>query len=391
MATMSKPDPKKNAREYSTRLLRARSRTINLGSVGEVRQFAKFWRGYKSAQATANARAQRKAAESILASKAARRLHGKVPIASLVQSETQGYDQEIESGLVDYVANAFTGILRPKTITGEDAELPKKSPLGEYYKRSSDDDICTIFSNYGYTEYKYWLDRESTPDLRWAQSPDLILEKLVDSKATSDEISTAILFAEVQAFDEIQTTGLLIALRKFIEENRFTQIDEVVTVLGAAIRKFALKMKPSDFGAFASWLMTSETLRVHPDIELELAKGALWRVKYTSLLGVEDFSQLIQGLRGLASDYLKPRLILDKNYASIARIAITATFAMEVWMKSMAESQNLRHLSLAMNLAWFLEAVDFEVCKLIETVEHRDSSFAERLKSCWLQVLQKDV
>lgn len=389
-ANQLKSNHKKRMRRKLALSRRTRPCPVNMRSGSEFREFPKFRLRYKPTPALKQER--EKPADLIAAVKAARKSHFKMPIGVSDEIAAKAFEQELNSAIEHFVPNTYLALLGREPITGElGAESPKKLMLEEYYKKSSSDDFYTLVGNYQFINRKKWPEKEQTLDLSWVQSADLILNRLVDSKSTADEISTAILFAEVQAFDETQTAALLMALRKFIGENRFAQTDEIVTVLGAAIRKFAMNMKQSDFGTFAAWMMPSDTRRVHHDTELELAKGALWRVKFGSLLAIEDFSQLIQGLRGVASDYLNPRVILDKNYASIARLAITATFAMEVWMKNLAESEKLHKLSVAMRLAWFLEAVDLEVRRVVESLESRDSQFAERLRERWLQISTRDA
>lgn len=133
---------------------------------------------------------------------------------------------------------------------------------------------------------------------------------------------TAILFAEITPFDESQKPRLLRELYQFIDMHRFCTDDELATAVGSAIRKFAMNMPTSEFEHYARLFLPTTTDTLSPGIELELAKAACWRLAKTASLRTGDFPGVEARLAELASDYLTPRLILQKNYASIVSHAV---------------------------------------------------------------------
>lgn len=177
---------------------------------------------------------------------------------------------------------------------------------------------------------KFTVDVEPSPTIKsrvaeeeeilddWRSSPAELLAKLLDSSSRRAELFEAILFAEIAKFDESQTEQLLTRLLAFVSEYRLSQDDDVKTAVGAAIRKLAMNLRDSQVEEYADLLLPTETETLPCEIELELAKAIVWRLTSAPASLSHKFPKLETRLAELASDYLRPRLILHKNYSSIA-------------------------------------------------------------------------
>ena len=149
----------------------------------------------------------------------------------------------------------------------------------------------------------------------------------LESQATDfEDFEKAILVAEITDFPEALRERLLAALGIFIESKRFATDEDTTTLLGSAIRKYAMNMDPAHFDRYPQWLLPSATEYLKPIVELELVKGVSWRLTFEpiSVTDGHPLKLLIDRLAQLYSDYIQPRLIVQKNYAATAVEATTA-------------------------------------------------------------------
>jgi hypothetical protein len=158
----------------------------------------------------------------------------------------------------------------------------------------------------------------------WLPSPDDLLNRLESSGTSSADLLTAIFFAETTAFGATQKPRLVRALFHFITPNRFVEDHEIVTGVGAAIRKLAMNMEPRDFEEYAQLFVLTPTDPLPCEIELELVKAIGWRLETLQPPRNGEYPTLEAQLSEVASAYLVPRLILQKNHASIAVNAVVA-------------------------------------------------------------------
>ena len=159
-------------------------------------------------------------------------------------------------------------------------------------------------------------DEETLDD--WRSSPSELLAKLQDPSISRDELFDAVLFAEIAKFDESRTQELLTRLFAFVNEYRLSQDEDVMTVVGAAVRKLAMNLQDPQIEQYADLFLPTSTDTLPCEIELELAKAIVWRLVAAPASLSRQCPKLVSRLTELASDYLKPRLILQKNYASVA-------------------------------------------------------------------------
>ena len=162
------------------------------------------------------------------------------------------------------------------------------------------------------------------PAGEWVKSPDALLQRLNDQALSREDRRETILFAETAAFHEPQRPELLSLLHRYILDERFSKDEDAQTSVGSAIRKFAMNMDQSSFESYAEFFRPSETETLSCELELELAKALMWRLVYEQFDAGLAFPTLQECLIDLAEDYLSPRLVLQKNYASVVLNAVLA-------------------------------------------------------------------
>lgn len=171
--------------------------------------------------------------------------------------------------------------------------------------------------------------RESVP-LERLPTAEEILEQFKHPE-DKGKIDDAVLFAEVTAFYDEQRVELVNFLFTYIKENRFTNDDDELTILGSAIRKCAMNMVETDFVRYGELFEVEPINRgifrsLHPDAELELCKAVAWRIMVEGFdtVSVSEQSTLKYHCLDIAIDYSRPRLLMQQKYAAIALNAIVA-------------------------------------------------------------------
>jgi hypothetical protein len=185
-------------------------------------------------------------------------------------------------------------------------------------------------------------------DAEWMEIPEEILERIASDRFSKKERNDAILIAEITSFDSCLTHRLLDSLGDFIDKNRFSDNSEVITLVGSAIRKFAMNMEETYFDRYATFFAITDNKTLSCALELELSKALGWRLLTVPHELGSQFSGLSNRVSDLASDYLAPRLILQENYASIALHALLCSYLLNV---ERVEEFTARVMKL--NFDWF--------------------------------------
>lgn len=189
----------------------------------------------------------------------------------------------------------------------------------------------------------------------WSQSADGVLDRL---EKKSSELENAILFAETTEFTPTQSRRLLTALHRYISDNRLSKDEETITVLGSAIRKFALNMSEDHFDAYASWLVNRDAVGVCPTVELELVKAFCWRCTFDTLnVTTDSVNQIENALNDVVRSYVNPRVLVTECFASTALHAIISLLILLVKTERHdLVSQNIKWIK-NVRVDWFLELV----------------------------------
>jgi hypothetical protein len=210
----------------------------------------------------------------------------------------------------------------------------------------------------------------------WVKSSDAILQRLNDPALSLEDRRLTILFAETVAFDEPQRPELLPLLHRYILEERFNRNEDAQTSVGSAIRKFAMNMDEAGFETYAELFGPSETETLSCELELELAKALMWRLVYEPFDAALAFPKLQERLFDLAEDYLSPRLVLQKNYASVVLNAVLAALLL-----GNGRCRDLVAQVHALRLAWFTALFERRLRRTCEALKSNKPALAERLAS----------
>ncbi len=215
---------------------------------------------------------------------------------------------------------------------------------------------------------------------QWICNSKGILHRLESLGTNAADRITAVLFAETTAFTVEEKPRMLDALFTFIQGNRFSIDERTVVAVGSAVRKFAMNMPAAKLDQYAQLFVPSATESISCRIELELAKGASWRLAKLPSAEGASAKQLETRLAELASDYLAPRLILQKNYASIALAATVGVILMngEPQEALLKRVHGLRAGQHEMN--WFRELLADRLTDIAGKQVAVDSARADRLR-----------
>lgn len=226
-------------------------------------------------------------------------------------------------------------------------------------------------------------------DDTWLERSDSLLAHLESGQLSETDQRRAISHAESLAFSTSEKERLLTFYDQFIEASRFTEDEDEITAVCAAIRKYAMNMATGRLKAYANWMSPSAVAGPHHDIELELAKGAYWHLRYLDVEGDENLRDLQVALASVASDYLRPRLMLDKNYASIEKFAVIACILIDARLGKSDVSIRLWSAKCALAMGWFDRLVNFELSKALQTLGKRDEDFALEINKL-IEVLKSE-
>jgi len=212
----------------------------------------------------------------------------------------------------------------------------------------------------------------------WRSSPSELLAKLQDPSTCHDELFEAILFSEIAQFDESQTEQLLTRLFAFVSEYRLSQEEAAITAVGAAIRRLAMNLQDSQIEQYADLFLPTDTDTLPCEIELELAKAILWRLATAPASLSDGYPKLECRLAELTLDYLKPRLILQKNYASVA---LQAALGVLLLNDQHADSvlKSVKHLGIGWFSRLFQRRLEKLQRRLVETGDMTSMAVASNL------------
>lgn len=161
-------------------------------------------------------------------------------------------------------------------------------------------------------------------------SPDAILGIFEGSTLHKPErLYEAILLAESFAFTGTERNRLLAALSTYISNQRFTDDENLITIVGSAIRKYALNMSESDFESYAGWLYPVEGEYPTHRVELELVKAICWRLTFEPTGLDVEYKDLAETLFAIAYEYSTSRFLPRKNHGAIALNAAVSIFILD--------------------------------------------------------------
>jgi len=218
------------------------------------------------------------------------------------------------------------------------------------------------------------------PPREWFGRPDVILSKLLDSESSVHERRAAVLFSSVTAFGDSEKESLLNGLSNYIEKNRFTQDESVLTVLGAAVRKYCMNMPADRFESTASWLLPSTVQSVSPIFEMELSKGIHWRLTSAPTGDAIAAPRLLDALEMASAPYLYASRLVSSATAAVAINLCIATLELGARMGEDDRLVRFTERMKAPENARLLRMVSRQLERDAKEVRDHAQEFAEKLK-----------
>lgn len=176
-----------------------------------------------------------------------------------------------------------------------------------------------------------------------------LLQRLKDGESW-DQMREAVLLAETTSFNDDYRPMLLSGLHQFIDTYKFVDDEQAITAVCAALRKYILNMLPEHADYIAALLAPSDTKSLPNLAELTIVKSFFQYLQLFPVQRRNEYAAMEKRLGSIASDYLKPRLIQQKNFDAISLNALLclALLGSPLCKKS---SVRLKRLSLP----WFSE------------------------------------
>ncbi len=141
-----------------------------------------------------------------------------------------------------------------------------------------------------------------------------------------------------------------------------------------------MNMDESSFDNYANWLHPEQTHYLNHRVELELVKGACWRLTYEHVSSKDEFALLALALNEIAEGYTNARFLLQKNFSAIAVNAIVAVFVLEAMCQQSELSSNLWNLVLAAERNWFTQLVQHRLKNAVAAIAEHDAELSELLQ-----------
>ena len=193
---------------------------------------------------------------------------------------------------------------------------------------------------------------------QWIDDQAEILTRLESEEVGSEEFEKAVLVAEITDFIDDKVKRLLDSLGQFIGNHRFATDEDTLILLGCAIRKYAMNMDASHFNTYTKWLEPTETEFLDSRIELELVKGVNWRLSYEPFsAGGNSIDDLVNMVDEVCIQYSSQRLLLQKNFASIAIQASNAIILLHLHLGDGDKAKEMLERSKSLKPSWVAEMI----------------------------------
>ena len=211
-------------------------------------------------------------------------------------------------------------------------------------------------------------------DERTLTDPEQILVAF-ESPGLSDQTRRMLaLFAETLKFDERQQLRLLQHLWDYVVACRASHDEDELVALGSAIRKLIAYWPAQRMDELATLLAYGEATTVHPDIELEVAKGLVYRFSWDTKAVWPGSPRLCESLFDLATFHSSKRSLENAVASAIAVNSIIALAFLKD-DRSVAFVQSLPKHSLP----WFISLVNSRSSRLLTRLQTEQRRSTESL------------
>lgn len=197
-------------------------------------------------------------------------------------------------------------------------------------------------------------------------SPDQILERLKDENVSDENLRNLIVHGEVLKFEPNQISELVPILHKFILDYRSSNDSTDQVAVGSAVRKMVAYLDQSSFHIITDLLDSGHRNQITPEIELELVKSIVRKLKFSPFDKNDALPELSGRLEEIVRVYLNSRMLSRKNYGAIVLNAFNALFL----LRSDHFKKVLTYIEQN-NVEWFSELLKERTERLMNQVEDR--------------------
>ena len=195
-------------------------------------------------------------------------------------------------------------------------------------------------------------------------SPRQLVMRIAQPTLDHEERRSLIIDAEPVSFGSDDLSELLPLLREFIVRFRHSDDSDDMTAVGAALRKYMMNVTQADLSRLADLFEPSPIAIIPSEIELELTKTLVWRLTAEPFDADDALPEVAEHLVDLVATYLKPRLVLQKNYSAVAMNAELGLLL----LRSCRTKETLGQIQ-SLQVSWFTELIVRRAKWLREAIE----------------------
>jgi hypothetical protein len=222
--------------------------------------------------------------------------------------------------------------------------------------------------------------RNRPAEARANKSPNSkdVLARLSGSRVDSEAMRLAVLDAEVTAFSSDEVGSLCECLEDFILKMRFSSVPEDLVAVGSAVRKYIVYLSRQKIGAIARFLEVGPRGPVPLDVELEVSKAVLAKLKAAPEKHDSE-PLLVSLLTEIAATYTDARLLSREKFGATA---LNATLSLAL-LRSDSTRQVIKKIQSAKQ-SWYSTLV---VRRAVSIRDDLRSRFASELIAEWIESL----
>jgi len=123
-------------------------------------------------------------------------------------------------------------------------------------------------------------------------------------------------------FEASDRSALCTFLRRFVLQNRNSNVTQDLVAVGAAIRKLVAYLPTEELGTLNEILTPSPRMAIPLEIELEVVKTVVRKLTWHPPLHHDSEPELADKLMDIVSTYLNPRLLPREKYGATTLNAV---------------------------------------------------------------------
>ena len=213
----------------------------------------------------------------------------------------------------------------------------------------------------------------------WPKNEVQAIEYLEDETLPLIHWEDAILSITDFEIEERNRLRVLSGLARYIDKYRLTRDEDRITVVGSAVRNYAMLMDESHFEEYGRWLYPARKQTVSSAVQGELLKGICWRIQFHSRPPRGKFPTLQTMAELAARTFVNKETLKAGPIGAVALNAIVASFL----LNTVADEDRwpmLWQLVCDSERKWFKDMVLHRLQEAVDYIGEHNGELSEGLK-----------